>query len=86
LVWREDAGGGGDPIDRPRPHHAKTVKQFVEQHKHSLALYFIPPYSPELNPTEILTHAAGLVPTSPTSNHSALILGQLVVNGFLQLG
>jgi transposase len=41
-------------VDGHSSHHAKTVKRFVEQNRHLLALYFIPPYSPELNPTEIL--------------------------------
>jgi transposase len=41
-------------VDGHSSHHAKAVKRFVERNKHLLALYFIPPYSPELNPTEIL--------------------------------
>jgi transposase len=38
--------------DRARPHVAKAVREFVEKHKRRLAIYFIPSYSPELNPDE----------------------------------
>lgn len=38
--------------DRARPHIAKEVSQFVETQKNRLAIYFLPSYSPELNPDE----------------------------------
>ncbi|MBI2630547.1 IS630 family transposase [Candidatus Pacearchaeota archaeon] len=38
--------------DRAPAHRAKKVNEFVEQNKKRLAIYKLPPYSPELNPTE----------------------------------
>src|SRR3989338_10788663 len=38
--------------DKAKPHIAKTVSQFVEAQKNKLAIYFLPSYSPELNPDE----------------------------------
>ena len=38
--------------DKAKPHIAKTVSQFVEDQKNKLAIYFLPSYSPELNPDE----------------------------------
>ena len=41
-------------VDGHPAHRAKKVKQFVAKHAELLALYFLPPYSPELNPDEML--------------------------------
>ena len=41
-------------VDGHPSHRAKLVKAFVEQHCDRLALYYLPPYSPELNPDEML--------------------------------
>lgn len=51
-------------INAPRPiflildghptHKAKCVKQFVESQEGDLELYYLPPYSPELNPDELV--------------------------------
>ncbi len=38
--------------DNARPHIAREVKDFVEQHKKRFAIYHIPSYAPELNPDE----------------------------------
>lgn len=38
--------------DRAPAHRAKKIKEFVETHKKRLAIYLLPPYSPELNPDE----------------------------------
>ena len=38
--------------DKAKPHIAKKVSQFVETQKNRLAIYFLPSYSPELNPDE----------------------------------
>lgn len=38
--------------DRAPAHRAKKIDNFVEQNKSKLAVYKLPPYSPELNPTE----------------------------------
>lgn len=39
-------------VDRHRAHTAKIVAKFVESMKDRLKLFFLPPYSPELNPDE----------------------------------
>jgi hypothetical protein len=41
-------------VDNLRVHHANIVKEWVEENKKKIALYFIPPYSPERNPDEYL--------------------------------
>lgn len=38
-------------VDRAPPHRAKAVEKFVSENK-GFALYYLPPYSPELNPDE----------------------------------
>lgn len=41
-------------VDNLRVHHGKLVKAWVEKNADSIELYFIPSYSPELNPDEYL--------------------------------
>jgi transposase len=41
-------------VDGHPSHRAKRVKEFVESTKGQLRLYFLPPYSPELNPDELV--------------------------------
>ena len=41
-------------LDNLRVHHSKIVKQWVEENKDKIALFFLPSYSPELNPDEYL--------------------------------
>ena len=36
-------------LDNARIHHAKLLKEFLEQNKYRLELVFLPPYSPKLN-------------------------------------
>lgn len=38
--------------DRARFHSSKKVREFVRSHRTKLRVYFLPPYSPELNPDE----------------------------------
>jgi transposase len=39
-------------LDNVRYHHSRKLKQFLENHKDRIELFFLPPYSPELNPME----------------------------------
>lgn len=39
-------------VDNLRVHHAKLVKAWVEEHKNQIAIFYLPPYSPEFNPDE----------------------------------
>jgi len=41
-------------VDNLRVHHAKAVKKWVSEHKEQIELFFLPAYSPDLNPDEYL--------------------------------
>lgn len=43
-------------LDNLRVHHAKKVTQWVEKHKDKIELFFLPAYSPELNPDEYVNN------------------------------
>ena len=43
-------------LDNLRVHHGKMVQAWLEKHKDKIELFFLPPYSPELNPDEYLNH------------------------------
>ena len=47
-------------VDNLKVHHGKIVKAWLEEHKNEMELFYIPPYSPELNPDEYLNHALKL--------------------------
>src|SRR4030066_1122725 len=44
-------------LDNLRVHHSKPVKKWVEEHKNKIELFYLPSYSPELNPEERLNAA-----------------------------
>lgn len=39
-------------LDNAKYHHAIAIQSFLEIHRDTLSLEFLPPYSPELNPIE----------------------------------
>jgi transposase len=39
-------------LDNSRYHHAKLLEPWLDEHKKEIALDFLPPYSPQLNPIE----------------------------------
>lgn len=41
-------------LDNLRVHHAKPVKEWLVQHKKMIEVFYLPAYSPELNPDEYL--------------------------------
>ena len=41
-------------VDRHPVHRAKKVRKWVREHAHQIKLFYLPPYSPELNPDEML--------------------------------
>ena len=41
-------------LDNLRVHHSKLVKQWVEENKEKIELFYLPSYSPEKNPDEYL--------------------------------
>lgn len=51
----KDAGGKVFLIlDNLRVHHSKPVKTWIEEHAESISVFFLPSYSPEMNPDERL--------------------------------
>jgi len=44
-------------LDNLRVHHGKIVTAWLAKHKDKIEVFFIPPYSPELNPDEYLNNA-----------------------------
>ena len=43
-------------LDNLRVHHGKKVQAWLEKHNDKIEVFFIPPYSPELNPDEYLNN------------------------------
>ena len=43
-------------LDHLRVHHGKLVAAWLEENKDKIEVFFLPPYSPELNPDEYLNH------------------------------
>lgn len=41
-------------LDNLRVHHAKPVKEWLEEHKAMIEVFYLSAYSPELNPDEYL--------------------------------
>jgi len=44
-------------VDNLKVHHGKIVKEWLDEHKNEIELFFMPPYSPEINPDEYLNNA-----------------------------
>ena len=63
-------------LDNLKVHHGKLVAAWLEQNKDKIEVFFIPPYSPEINPDEYLNHVlkknvhSGIRPrTKPDLHH-----------------
>lgn len=39
-------------LDNLRVHHSKLVKAWLEENKEQIEVYFLPSYSPDMNPDE----------------------------------
>lgn len=61
-------------LDNLRVHHAKPVREWLEQHKTMIAVFYLPAYSPELNPDEYLNCdlKAGVHSGQPARNKEQL--------------
>ena len=61
-------------LDNLRVHHAKVVKKWLKDYKHRIALFFLPAYSPELNPDEYLNGdlKSGVHSKSPARDKESL--------------
>lgn len=62
-------------LDNLRVHHAKVLKPWLEARRHEIELFFIPSYSPHLNPDELLNHdlKANAVGRKRARNESEMI-------------
>lgn len=43
-------------VDRHPVHHARAVTRWLARHRHRVRVFFLPGYSPALNPDELLNH------------------------------
>lgn len=61
-------------LDNLRVHHAKPIKEWLEQHKKMIQVFYLPAYSPELNPDEYLNCdlKAGVHSGQPARNKAQL--------------
>ncbi len=61
-------------LDNLRVHHSKLVKIWLEEHSEQIELFFLPSYSPELNPDEYLNCDLknGVHSTAPARNQKQL--------------
>ena len=61
-------------LDNLRVHHAKIVKAWAAEHADEIELFYLPSYSPELNPDELLNCdlKAGVHSREPARNESHL--------------
>jgi len=41
-------------VDNLRVHHSKLVREWLEEHREQIEVFYLPSYSPELNPDEYL--------------------------------
>ena len=61
-------------LDNLRVHHAKLVKAWLERHWCKIEVFYLPSYSPDLNPDEYLNAdlKAGIKAAAPTHNKEQL--------------
>lgn len=61
-------------LDNLRVHHCKPVKEWLEKHKKMIQVFYLPAYSPELNPDEYLNCdlKAGVHSGKPARNKDQL--------------
>jgi transposase len=61
-------------LDNLRVHHAKLVKAWLERHSSEIAVFYLPAYSPDLNPDEYLNCdlKAGIRSASPSRSKADL--------------
>ena len=62
-------------IDGHPVHRSKAAAKWVEKHHQKISLFFLPPYSPELNPDELLNQD---VKANAVGRQRARNQGQLV--------
>jgi len=61
-------------MDNYSPHKTKRVQQWLQRHKDKIKIFFLPPYSPELNPDELLNQD---IKTNAVGKHRAANANEL---------
>jgi transposase len=61
-------------VDRHPVHRSGAVQKWIEKHRHTIELVYLPPYSPQLNPAEFLNCDVkqGVHSKPPTRNQAQL--------------
>lgn len=56
-------------VDNLRNHHAKIVRAWAARHHDEIKIFYLPAYSPELNPDELVNcdHKLGVGQREPAS-------------------
>jgi transposase len=73
-------------LDNLKAHHGKKVAEWREAHKDEIAVFYLPSYSPEMNPDEYLNndlktrvHSGALADTEPVLKHKTQSFMRMLV-------
>ena len=70
--------------DNAKYHHAKLHREWREEHTDRLVLYFLPPYSPDLNPVERVWKLVRRICLHNRYFHTLKEIEEVVENQFLE--
>ena len=70
--------------DNAKYHHAKLHREWREEHADRFVLYFLPPYSPDLNPVERVWKLVRRICLHNRYFHTLKEIEEVVENQFLQ--
>ena len=70
--------------DNAKYHHAKLHREWREEHANRLVLYFLPPYSPDLNPVERVWKLVRRICLHNRYFHTLKEIEEVVENQFLE--
>mgnify|MGYP000864742264 FL=1 len=70
--------------DNAKYHHAKLHREWREEHANRFVLYFLPPYSPDLNPVERVWKLIRRICLHNRYFHTLKEIEEVVENQFLQ--
>lgn len=63
-------------VDNLRAHRSRKVQQWVQEHKNEIELFFLPPYSPEINPDELINRGLKTeLRTRPAADNAGMLKG-----------
>ncbi len=70
--------------DNAKYHHAKLHREWREEHADRFVLYFLPPYSPDLNPVELVWKLVRRICLHNRYFHTLKEIEDVVENQFLE--